>query len=401
MQGNHQRNAETTLSYLSESPRITLQSTSEALSRNEPSLSNLSNDNNKISNIHGARVISDSVCDQKFWKDPENFIIRSNKQQKQEDVSQTHAQLNSSIRDTEQPCNAFLTREDNIGEYTKTSSITINGDNSFIDGAGADTGFESVKELSFEDEDELQTRCSNVTNGIDYCTDRDFSFKNFKSFDTETDNVVTEYTTIVVGKVLSPDTTSNRDTDDADETQTIYASLEHLNDQSIDSTNFVQSLSIPQKMSPSQDIQKEFEKDFCSVEEALSNGEDLEMDGASTVIDEILGIGANDLENSRGVRITLNFNDDSSDDLLKYNSEFATSSVDCQDETDCDLLIDNGDVQISRSESDPPNRHITIIGSDSQEIYPSNAENDNARSVDQYEDNNAITLEIDTSTSVI
>ena len=156
-----------------------------------------------------------------------------------------------------------------------------------------------------------------------------------------------------------------------------------------------------QKISPSQDIQREFEKDFCSVEEALSKGEEIEMDGASTLNDEKTKMVANDLENSQGVRITLNFNDDSSDNLLNYNSELVTSSVNCKDETDCDLLIDNGDLQVSRTEQDPPNRHITILGSESQEINHLNAAKDNALSVNQYEDNNAITLEIDTSTSVI
>ena len=247
----------------------------------------------------------------------------------------------------------------------------------------------------------METRCSNVNGGIEYCVKRDCSFKNFKSFDTETDNVVTEYTTIVVGKVLPSDNTFNRDTDDAEDTQTIYASLEHLNDQSINSTNFVQSLPIPQKMLPSQDIQNEFEKDFCSVEEALSNGDEVEMDVASTVNDDRTTIVANDLDNSQGVRITLNFDDDSSDTLLKYNSEFATSSIGCQDETDCDLLIDNGDVQTSGIGVDPPNRHITIIGSEPQEINPCNAAKANTSSVDQHEDNSAIILEIDTSTSVI
>ena len=397
MQENHQRNVETTLSYLSESrntPTVTLQSTPEILARNEPSIPNLPNDSNKIPNIQGTRIIPDSVCNQKF--------AYTNEQQKQEDVSQTHAQLNSSRGDIEQLCSASVTREDTIGEYTNTSSITINSDDRFIDGAGADTGFESIKEINLEDEDELETRCSSVNGVIEYSMKRDYSFNNFKSFDTETDNVVTEYTTIVVGKVLPSDNTSNRDTDDAEETQTIYASLEHLNDQSINSTNFVQSLSIPQKVSPSQDIQNEFEKDFCSVEEALSNGEELEIDAAaSTVNDERTRIVANDLENSQGVRITLNFDDDSSDTLLKYNSEFSTGSAGCQDETDCDLLIENGDVQSSGIRSDPPNRHITIIGSEPLVINPGNAEKDNTPTVDEHEGNSAIILEIDTSTSVI
>merc|ERR1712223_726759 len=154
-------------------------------------------------------------------------------------------------------------------------------------------------------------------------------------------------------------------------------------------------------MGPSEDIQKEFEKDFCSVEEALGgNREDcqdvpLPIIGAQ-IIDDNTDI--RDLENSESVRITINFDDDSDSQLLKYNNELASISSPMllsPEETDCDLLVNDDeilDVQTSTQTSDPPNRTITIIGSEHPETILSNEANQNVQSINSNDGQSAITL---------
>merc|ERR1712223_2305059 len=163
-------------------------------------------------------------------------------------------------------------------------------------------------------------------------------------------------------------------------------------------------------MGPSEDIQKEFEKDFCSVEEALGGHREDCQDvpppimGAQ-IIDDNTDI--RDLENSESVRITINFDEDSDSQLLKYNNELASISspmVLSPEETDCDLLVNddgNLDIQTLTQTSDPPNRTITIIGPEPIETISSNESNQNVLSINSNEGQSTITLEIDTSTSVI
>ena len=52
-------------------------------------------------------------------------------------------------------------------------------------------------------------------------------------------------------------------------------------------------------------------------------------------------------------------------------------------------------------QSDPPNRPITIIGSEPREMMSSTNTNQNVQPLNTNEGQSAITLEIDTSTSVI
>ena len=237
---------------------------------------------------------------------------------------------------------------------------------------------------------------------------------NTKSLDQETDNIVTEYTTVVVGKVFSSnDSDESALIKQSEDDQTIYASIEHLNDIGSDPTNLQYSLSNAFMESPSQDIQKEFEKDFYSVEEALGGKEEGVDDikcvtSISTETTECKTIDK-DLENSESVRITINFDEDSNSQLLKYNNELASippQTLFSQEETDCDLIVNGNDsditdVQNLMGQSEPPNRTITIIGSEPREIMSSTNINQNVQPLNTNEGQSAITLEIDTSTSVI
>ena len=290
-----------------------------------------------------------------------------------------------------------------------------NGENDeHIEGACANYNSESYEPLDVKDKEELQSKRPNNENGHKRRQIHGHSFNKDKSFDAETDNVVTEYTTIVVGKVFQ----TNDFSDDADATyneddQTIYASLEHLNQMSSNSLSAHNSLSTPFKTSPSDDIQKEFEKDFCSVEEALGvNDQNAEIKASLSTDnkpnDEKSNNDGKDLENLEGVRITINFDDDSDSQLLKYNNELAaisSSNMFSQDETDCDLIMNatdsDTDVKTFMQASDPPNRTITIIGSEPRETGSCNDTTQNVQSIDSNEGQSAITLEIDTSTSVI
>ena len=288
-----------------------------------------------------------------------------------------------------------------------------------IDGACATSDFKS--ECLFNVTTiESPTDSKRVASGMESYLEEDQCVRNLKSFDNETaDNVVTEYTTIVVGKVLSPEENTRRN---KDEKETIYASIEHVDETSPNTISYQQcSLRSPSLdaqdesnkdffsvdvndrtnyhecslNSPSRDIQKEFEKDFFSVENVLFNNEEPnDVDETSRLDTKTKVLGDSD-----GVRITLNFEGDTGSSVIRYDNEFV-QGVNCQDETDCDLeILETSNSR--RTETDPPNRSITILG-------PTETVNGTTREASQpiltignQEDNNAVILEIDTSTSVI
>ena len=230
---------------------------------------------------------------------------------------------------------------------------------------------------------------------------------NFKHFEAETDKVVTEYTTIVVNKVISSEDGLNSDAIDSNaEEDTIYTTIDHSFDHlpSTNPTGYDHSFNLsPSKSSPSQDIQNEFEKDFCSVKDVLFN--DDEASANITNAQEIKPDNK-DLEDSNGVRITLNFDGDACSSLLRYNTEQGASIYYPPDETDCDLDVTTFDnVQIPTADNtDPPNRQIKIVGTTLTIDTSSPTTATETHRVDenrQEDDRNAVTLEIDTSTSVI
>ena len=230
---------------------------------------------------------------------------------------------------------------------------------------------------------------------------------NFKHFEAETDKVVSEYTTIVVNKVIPSEDGLNYDaTDIAAEEDTIYTTIDHSSDYipSTNPTGCDHSFNLSSnKSSPSQDIQNEFEKDFCSVKDVLFN--DDEASANITNAQEIKPENK-DLEDSNGVRITLNFDGDACSSLLRYNTEQGASIYYPPDETDCDLDVTTFDnVQIPTADNtDPPNRQIKIVGTTLTIDTSSPTTATETHRVDenrQEDDRNAVTLEIDTSTSVI
>ena len=398
---NNHRNEETTPS-LSSLSQINISSQASTL-QTEPSRSPSSDDSSRAK--HQGRLNSSR-------KLPESQKLSSTKKNDKclRDMSPTR-QINSS------PKEAIPTQEGHTesNEYhTDEKHISFGHiGKGNIEGACASVDLLSDQLLSDVDEQRLQNEGSDI-HIQDTQEMYELGVGNAKSIDQETDNIVTEYTTVVVGKVFSSNASQDNEAINQSESdQTIYASIEHLNEIASNSANLQYSLTSPFIESPSQDIQKEFEKDFCSVEEALG-GKQEDVDDIkciTTISTEMIDSKTNnkDLENSESVRITINFDDDSNSQLLKYNNDLASippQTLVLQDETDCDLIVsgnDNeiADVQNQMGQSDPPNRPITIIGSEPREMMSSTNTNQNVQPLNTNEGQSAITLEIDTSTSVI
>lgn len=396
LQGSNQRNAEATPSLLAvpqTTSSIALRSTPQQMSLDELSISSLPMDNNENSSFQEEMAPHNAI---KFQQNS-----YTDNDDKQSYLLNHQAQLNNLT--TESPSEMIIseTNRHDIFAHNSVSSHHLDPAKNTIDGACATPDFEMRSIFTLTGEDELETKCTSINGGIDTQPNNDQNSRNVKTFDTETDNVVTEYTTVVVGKVFSSGDALKADTHDEDEEETIYASLDHFNEPSQNPISYNQSRLCPQKNSPSQDIQKEFERDFCSVEDALFNGEQIEVKKGSSLNDETTRIVVNELKSSEGIRITLNFEGNSSSALHNLNSELAITSINCQDETDCDFDINHDDVQTSKIDLGPPNRSIRIVGPEIPENASSNEITDAVLSVDQHGDGNAITLEIDTSTSVI
>ena len=290
---------------------------------------------------------------------------------------------------------------DSCSNFVTHSDGSLNSLSDF-DGACIATSHETQSSKDIEHTNDFQgaTLSPRLEEDLDLAS-------NFKHFEAETDKVVTEYTTIVVNKVISSEDGLNYDaTDIAAEEDTIYTTIDHSGDYlpSTNPTGCDHSFnSSSNKSSPSQDIQNEFEKDFCSVKDVLFN--DDEASANITNAQEIKPENK-DLEDSNGVRITLNFDGDACSSLLRYNTEQGASIYYPPDETDCDLDVTTFDnVQIPTADNtDPPNRQIKIVGTTltidtSSPTTATYIHRDDERR--QEDDRNAVTLEIDTSTSVI
>lgn len=410
LRGNTHRNIETTPS-LSSLSQINTGSQATILHTVPPQaqLPQSSVSSYPLSSDDGIRSLNlEHINRSKGSSEQQNMPISNDIHQLQEPSPNTEARCSSEVAKI--PISPTPSRYDSV--MNETSFTHIEGDDrQHTEGACANAHIKLNQTSIVKDEEEKIVDKSNSINHQDSNETFGFSIEDAKSLDPETDNHVAEYTTVVVGKVFSAkELNENIGTKYSQDDQTIYASIEHINSNSSQSPSMNYSLSKPFKESPSQDIQKEFEKDFCSVEEALGgNREDcqdvpLPIMGAQ-IIDDNTDI--RDLENSESVRITINFDDDSDSQLLKYNNELASVSsqmVLSSEETDCDLLAnDDGDldVQTLTQTSDPPNRTITIVGSEPLETISSNESNQNVQSINSNEGQSAITLEIDTSTSVI
>ena len=279
------------------------------------------------------------------------------------------------------------------------SSANIKDNEFIIDGARATTCDFEMKGIT-ANTDELETECHLMTNMLG----PQFGNPNSIGLEIETDNVVTEYTTVVVGKVLS--TEENQITKEnlcvKDEQETIYASIEHLNESQKEESNYILSRSSSDQSSPSNDIQLDFEKDFCSVEDALFNGAQVDADIASNPNDKTTRIVVEDeSQTPEDVDTSLNAIPEVSSCLYALDSELTLRKINLNEETDCDLDIHIDD---AHTILEPPNRAITIIRPEivSQSGSSNATEQMVLSSADRRtNETNMITLEIDTTTSVI
>ena len=297
------------------------------------------------------------------------------------------------------------TRNNPLFGADNASNVVAHSDGSLdslsdFDGACMTANHETQKSKSSEHTNNFQS------GAMDFVFEENLGpSSNFKHFEAETDKVVTEYTTIVVNKVISSEDGLNYDaTDIAAEEDTIYTTIDHSSDYlpSTNPTGCDHSFNLSSNK-PSQDIQNEFEKDFCSVKDVLFNDDESPVNITNA---QEIKPDNKDLEDSNGVRITLNFDGDSCSSLLRYNTDQGASVYYPPDETDCDLDVTTFDnVQIPTADNtDPPNRQIKIVGTTLtiDTSFPTTAtETHRVDENRQEDDRNAVTLEIDTSTSVI